>query len=291
MVCRTGLKVDDFAPRLSFFFDVHSDFFEEVSKLRAARRMWARIMKERFGAKKEASMKLRTHAQTAGVTLTAQQPVNNVVRVTLQALAAALGGVQSLHTNSFDETYALPTEESVKLALRTQQIIAFESGVANTIDPLAGSYFVEWLTSTLEAEAMKYIQRIDDMGGMVSAVEHGYPQQEIASSAYIRQRKIDSGEHTVVGVNQFTQTSSQKIPTFKVDPSVERQQKQALAEVKSQRSRTEVELALQELKRACSDGSNLMPPMIQASRAYATEQEICDVLRDEFGTHTDAPQF
>src|SRR6185312_7909988 len=199
-----GLDVDDFAPRLSFFWDIHNDFFEEIAKLRAARRIWARLMKERYGAKKAESMKLRTHAQTAGVSLTAQQPHNNIVRVALQALAAVLGGTQSLHTNSLDETYALPTEESVMIALRTQQIIAHESGVTGTIDPLGGSYFVEQMTDKIEAEALEYIKRIDEMGGMVSSIEKGYPQREIAASAYRFQREVDSGERIMVGVNKYT---------------------------------------------------------------------------------------
>jgi len=213
-----GLDVDSFSPRLSFFFDVHNDFFEEIAKFRAARRMWARFMKERFGAKKAESMKLRTHAQTAGVSLTAQQPYNNVVRVSLQALAAVLGGTQSLHTNSLDETYALPTEDSVTIALRTQQIIAEESGVANVIDPLGGSYFVEWLTDKIEAEAHEYIRRIDEMGGMVAAVEKGYPQREIAASAYRFQREMESEERVMVGVNRFTQEGeSRNIPLLRID--------------------------------------------------------------------------
>ncbi|MFA9409961.1 MAG: methylmalonyl-CoA mutase, partial [Deltaproteobacteria bacterium] len=210
-----GLDVDDFAPRLSFFFDVHNDFFEEIAKFRAARRMWARLMKDRFNPKNPRSLMLRTHAQTAGVSLTAQQPYNNVSRVALQALAAVLGGTQSLHTNSLDETFALPTEEAVTIALRTQQIIAEESGVTNTIDPLAGSYFVEWMTDRVEEEAMGYIRKIDDFGGMVEAVERGYPQREIAASAYRLQRQIESGEKTVVGVNIYEQDEQPDIPTLR----------------------------------------------------------------------------
>ncbi|MGB5683607.1 MAG: methylmalonyl-CoA mutase family protein, partial [Polyangiales bacterium] len=208
-----GLDVDEFAPRLSFFFDVHNDFFEEIAKFRAARRMWARLMKDRFDPKNPRSLMLRTHAQTAGVSLTAQQPYNNVARVALQALAAVLGGTQSLHTNSLDETFALPTEEAVTIALRTQQIVAEESGVANTIDPLAGSYFVEWMTNRIEEDAMEYIRKIDDFGGMVEAVERGYPQREIAASAYRLQQQIESGEKTVVGVNKYQQEEQPDIPT------------------------------------------------------------------------------
>jgi methylmalonyl-CoA mutase N-terminal domain/subunit len=230
-----GLDVDEFAPRLSFFFDVHSDFFEEIAKFRAARRMWARLMKDRFHPKNPRSLMLRTHAQTAGVSLTAQQPYNNVARVSLQALAAVLGGTQSLHTNSLDETFALPTEEAVTVALRTQQIIAEESGVTNTIDPLAGSYFVEWMTDRLEEEAMDYIRKIDDLGGMVEAVERGYPQREIAASAYRLQRQVESGEKTVVGVNKYEQEGQPDIPTLRVDESIQQEQVASLAKVKADR--------------------------------------------------------
>jgi methylmalonyl-CoA mutase N-terminal domain/subunit len=286
-----GLDVDAFAPRLSFFFDVHSDFFEEIAKFRAARRLWARIMKERFGAKRKESLKLRTHAQTAGVSLTAQQPYNNVARVALQALAAVLGGTQSLHTNSLDETYALPTEEAVTIALRTQQIIAHESGVANVVDPLAGSYYLEWLTSRLEREAEAIIARIDEMGGMVSAVTDGYPQREIARSAYELERQIQSGERVVVGVNQFVQQEPDRIPTLKVDEQAVSEKLRELAELKATRSRTEVERGLAAVRRAAKDGSNLVPPVIEAARAYATLEEICDVFRGEFGVYTDPGFF
>jgi methylmalonyl-CoA mutase, N-terminal domain len=287
-----GMDVDSFAPRLSFFFDVHNDFFEEIAKFRASRRMWARYMKERFGAKKAGSMKLRTHAQTAGVSLTAQQPYNNVARVALQAMAAVLGGTQSLHTNSLDETFALPTEDAVTIALRTQQIIAHESGVANTIDPLAGSYYVEWLTDKLEAEAADYIKRIDDMGGMVVAVEKGYPQREIAKSAYDFQRDLDSGERVMVGVNRFEQEDSgAKIPILKIDEKVQKDQCAALAEVKNNRSDVDVADALAEIRKAAEGDGNVMPPMVKAASVYCTEQEICDVLRDVMGEHTDMPDF
>jgi methylmalonyl-CoA mutase N-terminal domain/subunit len=286
-----GLDVDEFAPRLSFFFDVHNDFFEEIAKFRAARRMWARFMRERFGAKKEESWKLRTHAQTAGVSLTAQQPYNNVARVALQALAAVLGGTQSLHTNSLDETYALPTEEAVTIALRTQQIVAHESGVANTIDPLGGSYYVEWLTSKLEAEAMQYIHRIDEMGGMVVAVEKGYPQREIAGAAYKFQRALDDGERVMVGVNRFQQDGDPEIPMLRIDEAVQRQQCQRLAEIKAHRSATEVRDALAAVRKAAAGDDNLMPHIIRAASAYCSEQEICDVLREVMGTHSDRAEF
>ncbi len=287
-----GLDVDAFAPRLSFFFDVHNDFFEEIAKFRAARRMWARFMKERYGAKKAASMKMRTHAQTAGVSLTAQQPYNNVSRVALQAMAAVLGGTQSLHTNSLDETYALPTEASVTIALRTQQIVAHESGVANTIDPLGGSYYVEWLTDKIEAEALEYIQRIDDMGGMVVAVEQGYPQREIASSAYEFQRALERGERVMVGVNRFEmEEEGSAIPLLKIDESTQRAQLDRLGKVKAERDNDAVREALSAIREAARGTDNLMPPIIQAASLYASEQEICDVLRDVMGTHTDSTEF
>jgi methylmalonyl-CoA mutase, N-terminal domain len=287
-----GLDVDSFAPRLSFFFDVHNDFFEEIAKFRAARRLWARFMKERYGAKKAESMKLRTHAQTAGVSLTAQQPYNNVVRVALQALAAVLGGTQSLHTNSLDETYALPTEESVTIALRTQQIIAHESGVANTIDPLGGSYYVEGLTDRLEREALEYIQRIDEMGGMVSAIEKGYPQREIAASAYRFQRELESEQRVMVGVNAFTgEEQRRNIPLLRIDEAVQRVQCDNLAKVKAQRDQDQVRGALAAVREAARGRDNLMPPIVAAARAYATEQEICDVLREVMGTHSDPAEF
>ena len=286
-----GLDVDDFAPRLSFFFDVHNDFFEEIAKFRAARRMWARLMKDRFNPKNPRSLMLRTHAQTAGVSLTAQQPYNNVSRVALQALAAVLGGTQSLHTNSLDETFALPTEEAVTIALRTQQIIAEESGVTNTIDPLAGSYFVEWMTDRVEEEAMGYIQKIDDFGGMVEAVERGYPQREIAASAYRLQRQVESGEKTVVGVNKYEQDEQPDIPTLRVDQSIQKEQIESLAKVKAERDDTAVSGALAAIADACRSDRNVMPTIIDAAKAYCTEQEICDVFRDVYGQHQDRPEF
>ncbi len=286
-----GLDVDSFAPRLSFFFDVHNDFFEEIAKFRAARRLWARCMRDRYGAKRPESLKLRTHAQTAGVSLTAQQPYNNVVRVALQAMAAVLGGTQSLHTNSLDETYALPTEEAVTIALRTQQIVAEETGVTNTIDPLGGSYFVEELTDRLEAEALSYIQRIDEMGGMVAAVEKGYPQREIAASAFRFQRQLDAGERVMVGVNRYVTDADPKIPLLKIDEEVQRRQVENLRKVKAERDAAAVTSVLAEVRRCAGTSENLMPSLIDAAKAYATLQEICDVLRDVMGTHTDPAEF
>jgi methylmalonyl-CoA mutase N-terminal domain/subunit len=291
---KRGMNVDDFAPRLSFFFDVHNDFFEEIAKFRAARRLWARLMKERFGAKKAESMKLRTHAQTAGVSLTAQQPYNNVVRVALQALAAVLGGTQSLHTNSLDETYALPTEDAVMIALRTQQIIAEESGVANAVDPLGGAWFIEELTNRLETEARAYIARIDEMGGMVSAIEKGYPQREIAASAYRFQRQLEAEERIMVGVNKYAGDKRDRdanIPLLKIDDEVQKRQVENLRAVKARRDATEVTAALDGVRTAAEQGTNLMPPIIRAAKAYATQQEICDVLRGVFGTYTDPAEF
>jgi methylmalonyl-CoA mutase, N-terminal domain len=286
-----GLNVDDFAPRLSFFFDVHNDFFEEIAKFRAARRAWARLLKERYGATKAESMKLRTHAQTAGVSLTAQQPYNNVVRVALQAMAAVLGGTQSLHTNSLDETYALPTEEAVTIALRTQQVILAESGVANTIDPLGGSYYVEWLTNKLEEEALDYIARIDQQGGMVAAIEKGYPQREIAASSYRFQRQVENRERLMVGVNQNVQEGVTNIPTLRIDQEVQRVQCANLAKVKATRDGDKLHAALSAVRTAARNGTNLMPPIIESAKVYATEQEVCDILREELGTYTDPAEF
>jgi methylmalonyl-CoA mutase N-terminal domain/subunit len=286
-----GLHVDEFAPRLSFFFDVHNDFFEEIAKFRAARRMWARLMKDRFDPKNPRSLMLRTHAQTAGVSLTAQQPYNNVARVALQALAAVLGGTQSLHTNSLDETFALPTEEAVTGALRTQQIVAEESGVANTIDPLAGSYFVEWMTNRIEEEAMDYIRKIDEMGGMVEAVERGYPQREIAASAYRLQQQIESGEKAVVGVNKYQQEEQPDIPTLRIDEKIQKEQVESLARVKAERDDAAVAKALAAIADDCRADRNVMPGIIEAAKVYCTEQEICDVFREVYGQHQDRPEF
>ncbi len=286
-----GMDVDAFAPRLSFFFDVHNDFFEEVCKFRAARRIWARKMKERFGAKKPESMKLRTHAQTAGVSLTAQQPYNNVARVALQAMAAVLGGTQSLHTNSLDETYALPTEEAVTIALRTQQIIAFESGADRVVDPLAGSYYVEYLTDEMEKRALEHIRRIDEMGGMIRAVEEGYPQREIAESAFRYQREIEAGERTVVGVNAFRNEEEEPIPILKIDETVARAQVERLQAVRASRSAGQVQAALAALERTARDGANVMPPVLDAVRAYASLGEICDVFRSVYGVYREDGRF
>lgn len=284
-----GLDVDAFAPRLSFFFDVHNDFFEEVAKFRAARRMWARIMKERFGAKDPRSLKLRTHAQTAGVSLMAQQPLNNAIRTTLQALAAVLGGTQSLHTNSYDETYALPTEEAATLALRTQQIIADESGVAAVADPLAGSYFVETLTDQMEAEAMAIIDKIDNMGGIVKAVEEGYPQREIARSAYDFQRKVDTGQRAIIGVNKHkSETEGDPIPTLKIDHTPEADQIARVKKVRDNRDGEAARRGIDTVRSACRDSKqNLMEAILDAVRADVTLGEICQVFRDELGEHTD----
>ncbi len=286
-----GLDVDVFAPRLSFFWDVHNDFFEEAAKFRAARRIWARAMKERFGAKKRESLLLRTHAQTAGVSLTAQQPYNNVVRTTLQAFAAVLGGAQSLHTNSLDETYALPTEEAVTIAMRTQQIIAHESGAARVVDPLAGSYYVEYLTDEMERRALDHIRRIDEMGGMIRAVEDGYPQREIAESAYRYQRDIESGERTLVGVNAFKSQDEEPIAILKIDEAVARAQVERLRSVRSSRAVQRVKDTLMVVERAAKEGSNVVPPVIEAVKAYATLGEICDVFRKVFGVYREDGRF
>ena len=285
-----GLNVDDFAPRLSFFFDSHIDFFEEIAKFRAARRMWAKIMRERFMAKNPRSWMLRFHTQTAGCSLTAQQPYNNVVRTAYQALAAVLGGTQSLHTNSLDETYAIPTEEAVTIALRTQQILAEETGVANTIDPLAGSYFVETLTHQMEEQAWEYIRKIDEMGGMVAAVERGYPQAEIAESAYKYQKQIDSSEKVIVGVNKYA-TDHSPITIWRMKPEIEQRQLKRLQEVKQTRNNPKVKESLQQIRKASQDGGNLMPHLVNAAREYATIQEICDVWIDVFGRYTDPGYF
>jgi methylmalonyl-CoA mutase N-terminal domain/subunit len=297
-----GLAIDEFAPRLSFFFDVHNDFFEEIAKFRAARRIWARMTAARFGAKRAESMKLRTHAQTAGVSLTAQQPYNNVVRVALQALAAVLGGTQSLHTNSLDETYALPTEEAVTIALRTQQIIAEESGVASTIDPLGGAYYVEQLTSRLEDEALALIRRIDELGGMVSAIEKGYPQREIAASAYRFQRELETGERVMVGVNKYLSGKNEEagsVPLLRIDENVQKTQIANLAKVKASRDAERVQGALARVRAAAAapgagraaPEANLVPPIVEAAKAYATQEEICRVLREVMGTYTDPAEF
>ena len=284
---KRGLAVDDFAPRLSFFWNLHNDFLEEVAKLRAARRMWARIMKERFGAKNPRSMMLRAHAQTAGASLTAQQPLNNVVRVAIQALAGVLGGVQSLHTNSLDETFALPTEQAVTVALRTQQIIAEETGVANTIDPIGGSYAVEALTDRFEREAMDYIRRIDELGGMIRAIEIGYPQREIAESAFIYQRQLEQGIKSVVGMNKYVVPEEIPIATLKIDPAIEERQIQRVRKTRRERNSAALKDALGRVAEACRSGENLMDPICEAVRRQATVGEVCDVFRSEFGVYKD----
>jgi methylmalonyl-CoA mutase, N-terminal domain len=284
---KRGLDVDSFAPRLSFFFDVHNDFFEEIAKLRAARRLWARIMRERFGAKKAESLRLRMHAQTAGVSLTAQQPVNNVVRVTVQALAAILGGVQSLHTNSMDETLALPSEEAVMVALRTQQILAEESGVTNTIDPLAGSYAVEALTNKIERDAVAYIERIDEMGGIIAAINQGYPQKEISEAAYRFQRAFDRGDKVMVGANKYQIPEERAIPILKIDPDIERKQSDRVRAWKKARNGAEARDATRRVRDACESGENVMPPILAAVKKGVTVGEISDVFRQTFGEYRD----
>ncbi len=286
-----GLDVDSFAPRLSFFWDVHNDFFEEVAKFRAARRIWARTLRERFGARRRESLLLRTHAQTAGVSLTAQQPHNNVVRTALQAFAAVLGGTQSLHTNSLDETYALPTEEAVTIALRTQQVIAFESGADRVVDPLAGSYYVEYLTDEMERRALEYIRRIDDMGGMIRAVEEGFPQREIAESAYRFQREIEGGERVVVGVNAFRAEEEEPIRLLKIDEAVARAQVERLRAVRAARDAARVEAALGAVERTAREGANLVPSVLDAVRVYASMGEICDVFRRVYGVYREDGRF
>jgi len=282
-----GLNVDDFAPRLSFFFNSHSDFFEEIAKYRAARRIWARVMKERFKATKEASCKLRFHSQTAGCSLTAQQPINNVVRTTLQALSAVLGGTQSLHTNSMDETLALPTENAVTVALRTQQIIAEETGVVNNIDPLAGSYFVEWLTDHMEAEAMQYISKIDELGGIIRAIELGFPQKEIGDAAYTYQVQLEKDEKIIVGVNKYQMEEEIPFSTLKIDEQVSQLQIDNLNTVKNKRDNSKVKAQLRKIEQAAQDGSNLMECFVEAVKEYCTLGEIIDVLRGVFGEYKD----
>jgi methylmalonyl-CoA mutase N-terminal domain/subunit len=282
-----GLDVDEFAPRISFFFNAHSDFFEEIAKYRAARRIWARVMKEQFHAKSERSWKLRFHTQTAGVSLTAQQPYNNVVRTALQALSAVLGGTNSLHTNSLDEALALPTEDAATLALRTQQIIAHESGVTDVVDPLGGSYFVEKLTCDLEREALAYFDRIDAMGGMVAAIEHGFPQREIADSAYRFQQAVERREQIIVGVNGFVATDEPPFEILYIDESAGEQQLARMADVKARRDPQQVSRALEAMRRAAAGSDNLMPPILDAVRAYATLGEMCDVLREVWGEWTE----
>jgi len=291
VIDRKKLEVDAFAPRLSFFFNSHIDFFEEIAKFRAARRMWAKIMRDRFRAKNPRSWWMRFHTQTAGCSLTAQQPYNNVVRTATEALAAVLGGTQSLHTNSLDEVMALPSDFAVNIALRTQQVLAEETGVVNTIDPLAGSYFVEALTSEIEEKAWEYIEKIDEMGGMLAAIDRGFPQTEIANAAYDFQRQIDGGEKVVVGVNKYVAGEETPVEILKIDEKVEAEQLKRLNEVKRTRDNRQVARALKSLRAACQSDANVMPHVIEAVREYATEQEICDVYREVFGEYQDPGFF
>jgi methylmalonyl-CoA mutase N-terminal domain/subunit len=287
-----GLDVDDFAPRLSFFFNAQIDFFEEIAKYRAARRIWAREMRETFGAKNPKSWQMRFHTQTAGVSLTAQQPLNNIVRTAIEALAGVLGGTQSLHTNSYDEALALPTEEAVTIALRTQQVIAHETGVTNTVDPLGGSYFVEALTDQIEQRAYDYFAKIDELGGMVEAVKANYPQREIADAAFSLQQEIDAGERSVVGVNSFIAADEQPIPTLRVDPALERKQVDRLQGARARRDGAAVERSLADLREQATHADrNLMEPLLTCARAHASEGEIVESLQQVFGDYAETPVF
>ena len=288
-----GMEVDEFAPRLSFFFDAHINFFEEIAKFRAARRMWAKIMKDWFGAKKPRSLWLRFHTQTAGVSLTAQQPWNNIVRTTIEALAAVLGGTQSLHTNALDEPFRVPSELAAKIALRTQQIIAYETGVADTVDPLAGSYYVEWLTDEIEERAWRYIERIERMGGMIEAVKKGYPQREITETSYRFQREVEEGKRFIVGVNIFVDEVEEEIrnvPLLEIDQEeIEARQKERLRKIKEMRDKARVERTLRELRRAAERGENIMPYVLAAVKAYATLGEIMGTLKEVYGEWVEPP--
>jgi methylmalonyl-CoA mutase N-terminal domain/subunit len=286
-----GLDVDDFAPRLSFFFNAHIDFFEEIAKFRAARRIWAREMRDTYGARDERSLLMRTHAQTAGVSLTAQQPLVNVVRTTTEALSAVLGGTQSLHTNSHDEALALPTEDAVRLAVRTQQVIAHETGVANTIDPLGGSYFVEALTDRMEEAAYDYFRRIDELGGMVEAVKRNFPQREIADASYRYQQEVDAGERVVVGVNRFRIDEGEAIETLHIDAAIERKQIDRLEGVRAGRDASEAERTLAALREVAAGEGNLMEPLVECARASATEGEMIEALQTVFGKFSETPVF
>jgi methylmalonyl-CoA mutase N-terminal domain/subunit len=287
-----GLNLDRFAGRLSFFFAAHNNFFEEIAKFRAARRLWARIMRERFGAKNPASWMLRFHTQTSGVSLTAQQPYNNIVRVALQALSAVLGGTQSLHTNSFDEAYALPSDQAVLVALRTQQMIAYESGVVDTVDPLAGSYYVEYLTNEIEEKTSKYIEQIDSMGGAVAAIEKGFMQHEITESAYRYQREVESKKRIVVGVNEFVTEEKIPIKILQIDPEIEKKLVQRLQQIKRERNKAKVDDALSKLRVAAEiEDKNLMPFVLEAVKEYATLGEICDAMREIFGEYKPSSIF
>jgi methylmalonyl-CoA mutase N-terminal domain/subunit len=291
VINRKGLHPDEFAPRLSFFFNSHIDFFEEICKMRAARRIWAKVMRDRFQAKNERSLWMRFHTQTAGCSLTAQQPYNNVIRTATEALAAVLGGTQSLHTNSLDEVWCLPTDHAVQIALRTQQVIAEETGVPNTLDPLAGSYFVEKLTNEMEEQAWEYIEQIDEMGGMLAAIEQGYPQMEIADAAFRFQEQLDSGERVMVGVNKYVTEEAEECPLLDIDEEVERSQLDRLNELKRRRSDKDVSRSLDDLRQACKKGDNVMPYCIEAVKNLATEQEICDIYREVYGVYQDPGLF
>ncbi|MFZ1083127.1 MAG: methylmalonyl-CoA mutase family protein [Candidatus Kryptoniota bacterium] len=287
-----GLKIDDFVPKLSFFFNSHLDFFEEIAKYRAARRIWARHMRDKYGAKNPRSWKLRFHTQTAGCSLTAQQPENNIVRTAYQALAAVLGGTQSLHTNSMDETLALPSEKAATIALRTQQILAHETGVANTIDPLGGSYFVETLTNKMEEEAEKYFEKIESLGGVIPAIEQGFFQREIADAAYRYQQELDSKEKIIVGVNEHVQENEEiEIPILEISKEVEIKQRQRIAEVRNQRSKSDADSAFYALREAANGGANLMPCLLQATRSYLTIGEMCNTLKEVFGVYEEPVVF
>jgi len=286
-----GLAVDEFAPRLSFFFNAHIDFFEEIAKYRAARRIWARELRDTYGATDERSLLMRFHTQTAGVSLTAQQPLNNVVRTATEALSAVLGGTQSLHTNSFDEALALPTEEAVRVALRTQQIIAHETGVTNTIDPLGGSYFVEALTDRLEASAYEYFATIDELGGMVEAIKQNYPQREIAEASFRLQEEIERGDRIIVGVNRYQQAEDRELELLRIPPELERKQIGRVQAVRARRESEPAERALAELREAAAGDQNLMEPLLDCARAHVTEGEIVESLQRVFGTYTETPVF
>jgi len=286
-----GMDVDDFAPRLSFFFNAHIDFFEEIAKYRAARRIWAKEMRDTYGARSEASMRMRFHTQTAGVSLTAQQPLVNIVRTTIEALAGVLGGTQSLHTNSYDEALALPTEEAVRIALRTQQVIAHESGVTNTIDPLGGSWFIETLTDQMERAAYEYFARIDELGGMVEAIKQNFPQREIADASFRYQSEVDSKRRVVVGVNDYVVSDDTEINTLHVDRELERKQAGRLEATRARRDSAQVERALGELKAAAATDANLMPRFIECARARASEGEMVEALQSVFGRYTEQPVF
>jgi methylmalonyl-CoA mutase N-terminal domain/subunit len=287
-----GLDIDAFAPRLSFFFNAHIDFFEEIAKYRAARRIWARELRDTFGARNERSLLMRFHAQTAGVSLTAQQPLNNIVRTAIEALAGVLGGTQSLHTNSFDEALALPTEEAVRVALRTQQIIAEETGVANTIDPLGGAYFVEALTDRMEEKAYQYFAKIDELGGMVEAIKTGYPQREIADAAFRYQQELETGVRKLVGVNAYTEGGDEELQILRIDPAFEADQVRRVRALRERREPERAAAALERLEQAARDPEeNLMPHLLEAARADATEGEMVQQLQKVFGTYSESPVF